>query len=419
MDHPKLERQSLHRMAWFIVLLLMPVALLNYLDRQLLASVKNSVMHDVPGFASQANWGIMLGSFKWVYACLSPIGGYVADRFGRRFTICGSLFAWSAITFWTGRVHSYHELLAARSLMGVSESFYMPAALALITDFHTGATRSRAVGLHQMAIYLGVIVGGFGGYVADSPTLGWRFGFTACGIAGMLYAVPLVLAIREPERRDELITDNQSTAGNAFGELLGNPSFLLLVVYFTLPAMSAWIVRDWMPGIINETFHLGQGKSGVTATVYVQVAAIFAAIGGGWIADRWVNKNIRGRIYISAIGTALIICAMFGVGNAHTVLPAVAFLVVFGVGWGFFDANGMPILSQIARPHLRATGYGIMNFVSISAGGIADWSFGAMRDRAVPMNQIFTLFSLGALISIAAVLLIRPRQELSTSEIQA
>jgi len=414
------ETQSLHRTAWLIVFLLMPVALLNYLDRQLLASVKDSVMHDVPGFTSQANWGIMLGSFKWVYACLSPIGGYVADRFGRRMTICGSLFAWSAITFWTGHVHSYHELVTARALMGISESFYIPAALALITDFHTGATRSRAVGLHQMAIYLGVIVGGFGGYVADSPTLGWRFGFTACGVFGMLYALPLMLALREPRRRDSAVVDVRPSVGQALAELLRNPSFLLLVAYFTLPGMSAWVIREWMPTILNHSFHLGQGRAGVSATSPWQIAAIFGAIAGGWIADRWVRRNIRGRIYISAIGTVLIICAMFGVGNAHALKSAIAFLVVFGIGWGFFDTNCMPILCQVARPHLRATGYGIMNFVGISFGGITDWSFGVMRDRAMPLNQIFAIFSICGLISIAAVLLIRPRRELSiTSEPQA
>src|SRR4029453_3460428 len=157
--------------AWLIVALLAPVALLNYLDRQMLAAMKFSVMHDIPDIGSEANWGRMLGQFKWVYAFLSPIGGLVADRFSRRFTICGSLFVWSAVTWWTGHVHSYHELLWARSLMGFSEAFYIPAALALITDYHTGPTRSRAVGLPQVAIYLGVIVGGFGRRGAGGPGL--------------------------------------------------------------------------------------------------------------------------------------------------------------------------------------------------------------------------------------------------------
>ncbi|MBL8794188.1 MAG: MFS transporter, partial [Planctomycetia bacterium] len=188
------------RTAWLVVVLLMPVAMLNYLDRQMLASMQTSVMDSIPTLGQAENreelWGFMLGQFKWFYAVCSLVGGYIADRFSRRLTICGSLFVWSAVTWWTGQVATYHELLWARSFMGISEAFYIPAALALITDYHTGATRSRAVGLHQMAIYLGVIVGGFGGYVAADPNLGWRLAFTACGVLGMLYAVPLVLFLR-------------------------------------------------------------------------------------------------------------------------------------------------------------------------------------------------------------------------------
>src|SRR6476619_2975374 len=157
------------RTAWLIVALLWPVALLNYLDRQMLAAMKFSVMADIPSITSDQNWGRMLGQFKWVYAFLSPFGGYIADRFSRRFTICGSLFVWSAVTWWTGHVTTYNELLWARSLMGISEAFYIPAALALIADYHSGPSRSRAVGVHQMAIYCGVIAGGFSGYVADQP----------------------------------------------------------------------------------------------------------------------------------------------------------------------------------------------------------------------------------------------------------
>jgi MFS family permease len=354
----------------------------------------------------------MLGQFKWVYALLSPIGGYIADRFSRRFTICCSLFAWSAITWATGHVTTYQGLLWTRSLMGISEAFYIPAALALIADFHTGQTRSRAIGLHQMAIYCGVILGGFSGYAADEPTLGWRWTFDACGIFGMAYAVPLVFLLRDAPRR---ATGPETTKVSPFGALaalLTNVSFILLVLYFTLPALAGWVVRDWMPAILKQQFNIGQGQAGVSATLYWTVAALFGAMGGGWLADRWMHRSMRGRIYASAIGMVLIIPAMFGVGNAGTLTTAILFLVLFGLGWGFFDCNNMPILCQIARPELRATGYGLMNLVSISCGGFADWGFGALRDAKVPINVIFGVFASAAVISVVLVLLIRPKPEL-------
>jgi MFS family permease len=400
-------------MAWLVVALLWPVALLNYLDRQMMATMRDSVMADIPSIETNENWGIMLGLFKWVYAILSPVAGYIADRFSKRFTICASLFVWSTVTLWTGQVTTFYELLAARALMGISEAFYIPAALALITDYHTGRTRSRAVGLHQMAIYCGVIAGGYGGYVADAPNLGWRFAFTACGIIGMAYAIPLVLFLRDASRGEDYLGQAKVMPGRAAKVLLSNISFIMLVLYFTLPALAGWVVRDWMPTILRERFQISQGEAGHAATIYWQVAAIFGALGGGWLADRWMRRHIRGRVFVSAIGMTLIIPAMFGFGQSSSLMVAVAFLMLFGIGWGFFDCNNMPILSQIVRPELRATGYGIMNFVSISCGGLADWRFGVLRDDKVPDSAIFGAFAGIAVVSVVLVLLIRPRPELS------
>ena len=400
------------RYAWLVVGLLVPVALLNYLDRQMLASMKFSVMRDIPDIGLEANWGTILALFKWVYAALSPIGGYLADRYSRRHVIAGSLVVWSTVTWMTGHVASYEQLLVTRALMGISEAFYIPAALALIADFHRGTTRSRAVGLHQMGIYVGVIVGGFGGYAADYPALGWRWAFEVCGVVGVLYAVPLFLLLRNPPGAAAAGGEPRPSPAGAVRELLGNGSFILLVLYFTLPALAGWVVRDWMPAILKAEFGIGQGLAGVSATVYWQAAAIAGALVGGWLADRWMRRTARGRIFVSAIGMACIVPAMFGVGYAPQtglLWVAVAFLILFGIGWGFFDSNNMPILCQIARPELRATGYGIMNFVSISCGGFADWGFGILRDRQVPLFGIFAIFASAAVISIVLVLLIRPR----------
>lgn len=399
--------------AWLIVALLIPVALLNYLDRQMLAAMKFSVMADIPGIGQEANWGKILALFKWTYAILSPIGGYLADRFSKRHVIAGSLFVWSLVTWLTGHVTTYEQLLATRAVMGISEAFYIPAALALISEFHTGRTRSRAIGLHQMGIYVGVIIGGFSGYMADSPDHGWRWAFDLCGLIGIAYAVPLLFLLRDAPRLAEEEVGPKTSPVAALRELLGNRSFVLLVLYFTLPALAGWVVRDWMPAILKAEFGIGQGKAGVSATLYWQVAAIFGAIIGGVLADRWMGKTPRGRIFISAIGMSMIVPAMFGVGYAPQtghLWVAIAFLILFGLGWGFFDSNNMPILCQIARPELRATGYGLMNFVSISCGGFADYGFGVLRDRHVPLFAIFSIFASAAVLSVILVLLIRPRE---------
>jgi MFS family permease len=231
-------------------------------------------------------------------------------------------------------------------------------------------------------------------------------------VIGVVYAVPLFLLLRnnpsKPARAERAIP---SPVGG-LRELLGNGSFILLVLYFTLPALAGWIVRDWMPAILKAEFGIGQGLAGVSATVYWQTAAIVGAVAGGWLADRWIRRTPRGRIFVSALGMSFIVPAMFGVGYAPrtgVLAVAIAFLVLFGIGWGFFDSNNMPILCQIVSPELRATGYGMMNLVSISCGGLADWGFGILRDRHVPLFGIFGIFASAAIVSIVLVLLIKPR----------
>jgi MFS family permease len=401
------------RTAWLVVALLVPVALLNYLDRQMMAQMKSSMMDDIPDILTRENWGIALGAFKWVYALLSPVGGYIADRISRRHVVAASLFVWSAVTWATGHVESFQQLVVARALMGISEAFYMPAALALVADFHLGPTRSRAVGLHQMGMYAGIILGGFAGDVADNPYFGWRWAFSACGIVGLAYALPLFALLRNPPRSAEPGTQPSPLA--ALRELFGNVGFVLLVLYFTLPALAGWVVKDWMPDILKEQFHLKQGPAGRIAVLYVHPASLVGVGIGGWLADLWMRRTARGRIFVSAIGMSFFLPALFGVGNAESLIAAIGFLLLFGLGWGFFDCNNMPILCQIVRPELRATGYGFMNLVSISCGGFADWGFGALRDRHVPLNVIFGVFAAAALLSIAIVLLIRPKANIEAS----
>ena len=390
--------------AWLVVGLLWPVALLNYLDRQLLATMKKSIMADIPSIATDENFGRVMGVFMVVYACLSPIGGFAADRFNRRWMVIGSLGVWSCVTWLTGQVHIFHAMWWARAAMGVSEACYIPAALALIADFHTGPTRSRAIGIHQTGIYAGMALGGLGGWIADSSS--WRNGFTGFGFAGVAYAAFLFFAL-PPKPPATAHAAGSVKVLPALKTLLCASSFLLLVLYFTLPAISGWVMKNWLPSVLADAFHLGQSAAGFTATLYVTLASLLGALLGGVAADRWMRRTERGRIYASAAGMMMMVPALFGVGYAPTLPVAIGFLVCFGIGWGIFDANNMPILCQIVGPELRATAYGIMNLVSTGTGAWVTVKMGILRDRGTPLPVIFGICAGAAAISVALVLLIR------------
>jgi sugar phosphate permease len=247
--------------------------------------------------------------------------------------------------------------------------------------------------------------------VADNPNLGWRSAFNLCGIFGMAYAVPLILLLRD--KAPEVGTENGRAPGllTSLPRLLLNGSFILLVLYFTLPALAGWIVRDWMPAILRDRYGISQGRAGVLASLPWQTAAIIFAFVGGILADRLMAQTDRGRIFVSALGMALIVPAIYGMGMNGSLFMAVAALVLFGMGWGMFDTNNMPILCQIVPANLRATGYGVMNFVSISCGGLADWGFGKLKDQNASEPLIFAVFSALALFAGLMVLCIRPKSQ--------
>ena len=410
-----MKAPALARTAWLTVALLWPVAMLNYLDRQIFSTMKQSIMAGVPDIGTDARFGELMAVFLFVYGLFSPIGGYVADRFNRRWVIIGSLAVWSTITFLTGHARTYEQLWWARALMGVSEACYIPAGLALLADFHAGGTRSRAIGIHQSGIYFGIILGGTGGLIADSSH-GWGAAFTWFGLAGVIYAAVLVFFLKNAPREEVAgHTQKKTSIGASLRGLFGIGSFLLLVLYFTLPGMPGWVVKSWMPALLAETFHLGQGQAGISATLWVTIASLGGVLLGGTLSDRWMRHSQRGHIYISALGMALCIPALFGIGYAPTLGVAIGFLILFGLGWGFFDVNNMPILCQIVPARLRATGYGLMNMVSITVGGFAVKKVGAMRDAAAPPSVIFGICAIAAAIAVALVLFIKPRPAESIS----
>jgi MFS transporter, ACS family, D-galactonate transporter len=390
---------------WLVVGLLWPVAVLNYLDRQMLATMGLSIKVDIVELQSAERFGQLMAIFLWVYACCSPVGGFIADRINRKWLIVGSVGVWSAVTLLMGRASDFRQLYLLRGLMGISEAFYIPAGLALIADYHPGPTRSLAVGVHTSGIYLGQALGGVGGWIAQE--ISWRSAFVSCGAIGVAYALVLVFLLRERRPQFAPGRETKAEAGSSC-----SPDWVgygILLLCFTLPSLPGWAVKNWLPTLLQDRFSMTQAPSGLWATLTNAGAAFCGVLLGGRLADSWALRSLRGRSRVSGLGLLLIVPALAGMGLASSFPLAIACTVIYGLGFGMFDANNMPILCQVVPPRLRATGYGLMNFLGISCGAYLTPFLGRLKDRGVPLAIGFAYCALPALVAAGLMFWLRPR----------
>jgi MFS family permease len=391
--------------AWAVVAMLWPVAVLNYLDRQMLATMGLSIKVDIVELQSAERFGQLMAIFLWVYAFCSPLGGAIADRLNRKWLIVASLGIWSTVTLLMGRVSDFQHLYYLRAVMGVSEAFYMPAGLALLADYHAGPTRSLAIGVHLSGVYMGQALGGVGGWVAQE--FSWRTAFVSCGLLGVVYAFLLIIFLRE--KRGAEAEDSGATRPDETTRSVHWLGYSILLACFTLPSLPGWAVKNWLPTLLQDRFGMAQASSGLWATLTHASAAFLGVVVGGGLADRWAKRTSRGRTYASGLGLLLTTPAIAGIGLAPSFPVVIGCAVLFGLGFGMFDANNMPILCQVAPARFRATGYGLMNFVGISSGALLTPLLGKLKDNGVPLATGFAYCALPALLAAVLMFLLRPR----------
>jgi len=399
----------LPRRAWLIVALLWFVVSFNFMNRIMLTTMHGSILAAFP--INETQFGLLTSVFLWTYGLSSPIAGFLSDRFGRSRVIILTLFIWSAVTWLTTFVRTFDQLLVMRAIVGVCEACYLPAALALISEYHQGTTRSLATGLHSTGMVAGSAIGGFGGWVAEHH--GWTAAFTWAGAAGVAYCLPLLLWLRDSPGPEGAAPTLLSPAPVRFGAALRNlcaqRNFALAVGFWGVLGATSWAVSGWMPVFFREHFHLTQGAAGIATQDYACVAGLTGMLGGGFWADRWSRRNPRGRIFVPVVGLCLAAPGLLLMANTGLLAVAISGLVLFAIAGGFANSNMMPILCLITDPRFRATGYGILNMAGTIAGGLAVFIAGALRDRQVDLSVVLDWSTLSLIFCATFLLLLRPR----------
>lgn len=399
---------------WIVVFLLWVVALLNYMDRQMLSVMREVMQVDIQELSLARNFGRLMAVFLWIYGLVSPFAGAVADRISRKWLIIISLCVWSSVTLLMGYCNNFNQLYILRGVMGLSEALYIPSALSLIADYHTGKSRSLAIGVHMTGLYIGQAVGGFGAVIAMS--FSWQNTFRGIGIIGVVYAIILVFLLREkrptvtdlPKEGSSIDLESAKESKNTsipffkgFAMLFANIAFWVILFYFASLSLPGWATKNWLPTLFADGLGLPMSEAGPISTITIAASSFIGVMIGGPLSDYWVKRNLKGRVYTSAIGIIMMVPSLLLLGLGSGVFAAVASGVLFGIGFGMFDTNNMPILCQFVPSRLRATAYGIMNMIGVISGAVCTQVLGRMADNGY-LGASFAI--LGVVTFVALVL---------------
>ena len=407
--------------AWIAVAVLWVVVMLNYFDRQLLAVLNKSLTEGFYAIEmTQEQYGLVTAAFLIVYAALSPVGGYLADRFSRSFIIMCSLVIWSVVTWMTGKAGSFEELIFWRGLMGVSEAFYIPAALALITDYHRGGTRSLATGLHMSGIYAGQVLAGYGAMMAGDPCqLGWRLTFEVFGFIGVAYGLIVLFFLRDPKgeeapaaaveaavKEEAAPAAPQFTMGQMLKSIFTGRGMYMLLLMISFAGFANWFLLSWYPRLLQDMFNITEAEAGPQATLWVNITKYISVLACAVIADRWYLRNKNARAYVPGIafclaGPCVLVAMLFGLEIG--LIAVLALVSMQGVAQGAMDATLMPVLRSTIDERFAATGYGLLNLTSVGAGALVAWLGGKLMDSGVPLSAVLSVA--GILMALTGVIL--------------
>lgn len=399
------------RYKWSVVLMLWAICVCNYADRQAIFSVFPLLEREMQ--LSPVQLGLLGSAFAWVYGLAAPLAGMVVDRVRRKTAIIGGLHAWSVICLATALSRNFRHLFLFRAAEGLGETFYFPASMSLLSDYHGRETRSRAMGLHQTSVYVGTIGGGFfAGLIGQH--YGWRMSFIVFGALGVVLGLVLQRFLIEPARgAAEQDVAHTSAIGPEtaepyrFAELLRliarTPTIMCLMGAFMCANFVAVVLLSWMPKFLYDKFEMSLATAGLTATIFVQLASLAAAPLGGWLADRWRHRSPRGRLAVQTIGVlgGAPFVALCGLTSSVTMV--ILALTVWGFFKGLYDANIFAALFDVVGPRARGSAAGLMNAVGwLAGGGSAPLVIGLIAQR----HSLGVAIALASTVYVAAGLLL-------------
>jgi predicted MFS family arabinose efflux permease len=380
-------RPPLVRPEWQLIAFLWFGYVLNQADRQVVYTLCPALQKAF-GF-SNAVLGLTGALFLWVFGVFSPIAGILGDRLSKRAVIVGSLLVWSVLTLLSGLAPNGPFLLGCRALLGISESFFMPAGYALIAAAHGPHTRSRAIAVFGTSQLVGVAIGGsVSAFVAQR--FDWRVSFWLLGGMGILFALPLSRFLQRMPEEFSRIERSSRADLTSFLVLLKIPTLQIIAFAIAVATFGLFLVYTWLPTFLYDKFQIGLARAGFEASVYPQIGTAGGLLVGGWLADRFNAEVKASRFWVILVALFCGAPCMFLLGWTGTLAEARLAAMAVGFFAGFVTGNQAAATFDIVPSALRASAIGVLNLVAALVSGFAPF-LGGLARSTIGVNQLMSL----------------------------
>ena len=384
---------------WEVLALLWVAYLLNQGDRQVFNSVLPLIRDSLQ--LTDTSVSFIAVFFNLFYAAMVPVGGYIGDKFSRKWVTTLSILFWSVATMFTGLANGVFLLILTRSVAtGGGEAFFGPANYSLLGQYHTD-TRARAMSIHQTSYYVGVILAGWlAGYIGDR--LGWQYAFYIFGGAGVLWALVMALRLRDfpsaktPDQtgQDSVATgsDRQSVSiWDGFKTVFTTPTALMVTIGFCGFIFVITGYMTWVPTFLQENFGQTGAQAGLNSMLWTYVAAFVGVLIAGTLSDKLAAKNPRVRMIIQGIGLILGAAFLPFMGTVSKIW----LLYLCFAGWGFFraffDANIYAALYDVTPERLHASCSSAMIMTGFAVGATAPYVLALIKQATGSLNATFPI----------------------------
>ncbi len=390
---------------WVLVAMLWAVSFCNYADRSVLSAVMPAVRTEFG--LSLTELGLLSSAFLWVYAIAASPAGYIGDRFSRKKVIVAGLVTWSVVTFLSPLAGSFMVFLLLRALTGLGEASYYPTGTALISDYHGPETRSRALAIHQTAVFAG---GGIGTLIAAALAqhYQWRMPFYVYGAIGLVLALVLGALMRDAPPA----VQRQAHEGGSFAIALRRRSALMLFLVFFFATSVSYGITIWAPTFFHNELHFNLTEAAFYGALTINLAGFIAVLCSGAIAD-WAAQRVRiGRFHVLSGGLLLAFLFLLPFGWLHNPNLLGLSLLLSGFCKGLFDGSIYAAMHDVVPPAARASAVGLMTTVGFAGAGLSPLLIGALGE----IVGLGAAFSLIAVLYIAAVLLLMASRRIVVSD---